>query len=137
MKNVKQFITAMAVVMFASGVSAQLSPKGAGSDKDKHGCKGSAGYTFSVIKNDCVRVFEQKIQLKEVDNKKSYTSNAAIILSEDGKKAELFLPSSDGSLVLDKIASKKAVTYKKGQYTLTKNKNAYTLKLANKVVFKS
>ncbi|MDN3693547.1 hypothetical protein QWZ06_15270 [Chryseobacterium tructae] len=137
MKNVKQFITAMAVVMFATGASAQLSPKGAGSDKDKHGCKGSAGYTFSVIKNDCVRIFEEKIQLKEVDTKKSYTSNAAVILSEDGKKAEIFLPSSDGSLVLDKIASKKAVVYKKGQYSLTKNKNAYTLKLANKVVFKS
>lgn len=137
MKNVKQFITAMAVVMFASGVSAQLSPKGAGSDKDKHGCKGSAGYTFSILKNDCVRIFEEKIQLKEVDNKKSYTSNAAVILSEDAKKAEIFLPSSDGSLVLDKIASKKAVTYKKGQYTLTKNKNAYTLKLANKIIFKS
>lgn len=137
MKNVKQFITAMAVVMFASGVSAQLTPKGAGSDKDKHGCKGSAGYTFSVIKNDCVRVFEEKIQLKEVDNKKTYTSNASVILSEDGKKAEIFLPSSDGSLVLDKIASKKVVAYKKGKYTLTKNKNAYTLKLANKIVFKS
>ncbi|UHO40551.1 hypothetical protein H5J24_11640 [Chryseobacterium capnotolerans] len=137
MKNVKQFITAMAVVMFASGVSAQLTPKGAGSDKDKHGCKGSAGYTFSVIKNDCVRIFEEKIQLKEVDNKKTYTSNASVILSEDGKKAEIFLPSSDGSLVLDKIASKKVVAYKKGKYTLTKNKNAYTLKLANKIVFKS
>lgn len=137
MKNVKQFITAIAVVMFASGLSAQLSPKGAGSDKDKHGCKGSAGYTFSVLKNDCVRVFEEKIQLKEVDNKKTYTSNAAVILSEDGKKAEIFLPESEGSLVLNKTASKKTVTYKKGQYVLTKNKTAYTLKLANKVVFKS
>lgn len=139
MKNTKFLITAMTVVMFASGVSAQITPKGAGSDKDKHGCKGSAGYTFSVIKNDCVRLFEQKIQLKEVDSRKSYTSNAAIILSEDGKKAELFLPSSDGSLILEKTASKKAVVYRKGQYTLTKvkNKNAYTLKLANKLVFKS
>ncbi|WP_229047842.1 hypothetical protein [Chryseobacterium arthrosphaerae] len=137
MKNVKIFITAMTVLMFASGVSAQLSPKGAGSDKDKHGCKGSAGYTFSVLKNDCVRLFEQKIQLKEVDNKKSYTSNAAIIMSEDGKQAELFLPESEGSLVLDRKVSKKAVIYTKGKYTLTKVKNTYTLKLANKLVFKS
>ncbi len=136
MKNVKNLITAMAVVVFASGVSAQLVPKG-GADKDKHGCKGSAGYTFSVLKNDCVRVFEQKIQLKEVDNKKTYTSNAAVIMSEDGAKAELFMPSSDGSLVLDKVASKKAIVYKKGKYTLTKVKNTYTLKLANKLVFKS
>lgn len=136
MKNVKFLITAVTVITFSSGVSAQLVPKG-GSDKDNHGCKGSAGYTFSVIKNDCVRLFEQKIQLKEVDNKKSYTSNAAIIMSEDGSKAELFLPSSDGSLVLEKVPSKKAVVYKKGKYTLTKVKNAYTLRLANKLVFKS
>lgn len=137
MKNAKFLLTAMTVVMFSANASAQLTPKGAGSDKDKHGCKGSAGYTFSVIKNDCVRLFEEKIQLKEVDTKKSYKSNAAVILSEDGKKAELFLPSSDGSLVLDKVASKKAVAYKKGQYNLTKVKNGYVLKLANKVVFKS
>ena len=137
MKNAKFLITAIAVVMCASGVSAQLVPKGAGSDKDKHGCKGSAGYTFSVIKNDCVRLFDQKIQLKEVDNKKTYTSNATVILSEDGAKAELFMPSSDGSLVLDKVVSKKAVLYKKGKYTLAKVKNTYTLKLANKLVFKS
>ncbi|REC45502.1 hypothetical protein DRF67_16120 [Chryseobacterium pennipullorum] len=127
----------MASVLFTSGAWAQLSPKGAGSDKDKHGCKGSAGYTFSVLKKDCVRLFEEKIQLKEVDSRKSYISNATIILSEDGKEAELFLPESEGSLVLERKASKKAVVYKKGQYTLTKIKNSYTLKLARKTVFKS
>nr|WP_315027683.1 hypothetical protein [uncultured Chryseobacterium sp.] len=137
MKNAKLLITAIAVVLFSSSAMAQLSPKGPGSDKDKHGCKGSAGYTFSVIKNDCVRLFEQPVQLKEVDSKKSYTSNASIIFSEDEKKAELFLPESNGSLILDKVASKKAIVYKKGKYTLTKVKKAYTLKLANKIVFKS
>jgi hypothetical protein len=44
-----------------------------GGDKDVHGCKASAGYTYSQIKNDCVRVFEQKIKLKEVSSDKSYT----------------------------------------------------------------
>ncbi|WP_246008638.1 hypothetical protein [Chryseobacterium lactis] len=138
MKNAKLLITAMTVVLFSSTVSAQLVPKGGvGSDKDKHGCKGSAGFTFSVLKNDCIRLFEQKIQLKEVDSKKSYTSNATVIFSEDEQKAELFLPSSEGSLILDKVNSKKAVVYKKGKYHLTKVKNSYTLKLANKLVFKS
>ncbi|WP_228451983.1 hypothetical protein [Chryseobacterium sp. G0186] len=137
MKNAKLLITAITVVMFASSASAQITPKGAGSDKDAHGCKGSAGYSFSVIKNDCVRLFDEKIQLKEVDSKKSYTSNATIIFSQDGEKAELFLPASHGSLILEKEASKKAVVYKKGKYVLTKVKNRYVLKLANKIVFKS
>lgn len=137
MQNTKLLGTAIAMMMFSSTAFAQLAPKGLGSDKDKHGCKASAGYTFSVIKNDCVRLFEQSIQLKEVDSKKSYTSNATIILSDDGQKAELFLPASEGSLILDKGASKKNTVYKKGKYTLTKVKKIYTLKLANKTVFKS
>ncbi|KFF74786.1 hypothetical protein HX13_12270 [Chryseobacterium sp. P1-3] len=126
----------MAVVLFTSGISAQKTVM-PGSDTDKHGCKGSAGYTFSVIKNDCVRLFEQKIQLKEVASRKSYTSGAAVILSTDEKKAELFLPSATGSIVLSKVSSRNAVVYKKGQYTLTRMKDTYTLKKSNKIIFKS
>ncbi|AKK73977.1 hypothetical protein OK18_16435 [Chryseobacterium gallinarum] len=136
MKNVKHAIAAMAVVLFTSGISAQKTVM-PGSDTDKHGCKGSAGYTFSVIKNDCVRLFEQKIQLKEVASRKSYTSGAAVILSTDEKKAELFLPSATGSIVLSKVSSRNAVVYKKGQYTLTRMKDTYTLKKSNKIIFKS
>lgn len=136
MKNVKHAIAAMAVVLFTSGISAQKTVM-PGSDTDKHGCKGSAGYTFSVIKNDCVRLFEQKIQLKEVASRKSYTSGAAVILSTDEKKAELFLPSATGSIVLSKVSSRNAVVYKKGQYTLTRMKDTYTLKKSKKIIFKS
>ncbi|WP_228460472.1 hypothetical protein [Chryseobacterium gallinarum] len=136
MKNVKHAIAAMAVVLFTSGISAQKTVM-PGSDMDKHGCKGSAGYTFSVIKNDCVRLFEQKIQLKEVASRKSYTSGAAVILSTDEKKAELFLPSATGSIVLSKVSSRNAVVYKKGQYTLTRMKDTYTLKKSKKIIFKS
>ncbi|MET3036820.1 hypothetical protein ABXT08_11990 [Chryseobacterium sp. NRRL B-14859] len=136
MKNVKYVIAAMAVVLFTSGISAQKTAM-PGSDTDKHGCKGSAGYTFSIIKNDCIRLFEQKIQLKEVASKKSYTSGAAVILSTDEKKAELFLPSSAGSIVLSKVPAKNAVVYKKGQYTLTRTKDMYTLKKSNRIIFKS
>ncbi|MCY1662277.1 hypothetical protein [Chryseobacterium sp. SL1] len=53
-----------------------------GGDKDVHGCKASAGYTYSQIKNDCVRVFEQKIKLKEVSSDKSYTTSTAVIFSK-------------------------------------------------------
>jgi len=31
-----------------------------GGDRDAHGCIGSAGYTYSQIKKDCVRTFEQR-----------------------------------------------------------------------------
>jgi hypothetical protein len=37
-----------------------------GGDRDVHGCKGSAGYTYSQIRNNVCGVFDQKIKLKEV-----------------------------------------------------------------------
>ncbi len=55
-----------------------------GGDKDAHGCIGSAGYTYSQIKKDCVRTFEQKIKLKEVATNGDYM--AAVIFSKDMKK---------------------------------------------------
>lgn len=135
MKSIKFLMATAMVIVFAFGASAQMIPKGG--DKDQHGCIESAGYTFSVIKNNCVRLFDEKIQLQEIVSKKPYTSNAAVILSEDGKKAELFLPLSEKSIVLAKAASKNTVVYKKGKYSLTKTKDIYTLKKSNKIIFKS
>src|SRR5687767_2417267 len=38
-----------------------------GGDKDEHGCIGSAGYTWSVVKDSCIRLFERGIKLDPVD----------------------------------------------------------------------
>ena len=35
-----------------------------GNDRDADGCIGSAGYTWSQIKKDCIRLFEEKVQLR-------------------------------------------------------------------------
>ena len=138
MKTTKFLLmTAMVVISFASFSYAQTAPKIVGGDRDKHGCIGSAGYTFSVLKKDCVRLFEQKIQLKEVDPKGSFTSNTAVILSENHKKAEIFLPSSKSSTILTATRLGKRATWKKGNLTLLKNEKGYILKKANKVIFSS
>ncbi|MCY0969370.1 hypothetical protein [Chryseobacterium wangxinyae] len=63
-----------------------------GGDKDVHGCIGSAGYTYSQIKNTCVRVFEQKIKLNDVSSDKSYNSMTAVIFSKNMTRAEVFIP---------------------------------------------
>ena len=34
-----------------------------GGDSDEHGCKGSAGYSWSIVKNECIRLFESGIRL--------------------------------------------------------------------------
>jgi len=34
-----------------------------GGDKDEHGCLGSAGYSWCVVKNKCLRVWEEKCEV--------------------------------------------------------------------------
>jgi len=105
-----------------------------GGDKDAHGCIGSAGYTYSQIKNDCVRVFEQKIKLTEVKPKGSSTSMAAVIFSKDLKKAEVFLPGSSKNLILTRLG--KGKTWKNGSYILVPyKKSGYQLKKDNIIIY--
>ncbi|UKB82247.1 hypothetical protein LF887_14665 [Chryseobacterium sp. MEBOG06] len=108
-----------------------------GGDRDAHGCIGSAGYTYSQIKKDCVRVFEQKIKLTEVAPKGSSTSMAAVIFSKDKNKAEVFVKDTGaGSIILTR-AGGKAKAWKNGDYILVPyKKNGYQLKKDNVVIYR-
>lgn len=107
-----------------------------GGDRDSHGCIGSAGYTYSQVKKDCVRVFEQKIKLKEVKPEGSFTSMTAVIFNEDKSKAEVFLPNMKESLILTKFGRANSKTWKNGSYTLVHyKKTGYQLKKDKKVIY--
>ncbi|MFN5416258.1 MAG: hypothetical protein ACK5B9_04315 [Flavobacteriia bacterium] len=69
-----------------------------GNDADEHGCKNSAGYTWSILKNECVRIFEAGSSFISVD--KSQSLGAFVIISSDNKQTEIFLPTSKTSLIL-------------------------------------
>lgn len=74
-----------------------------GGDRDKHGCIPSAGYTWSILKNNCVRLFEEKgVSMEPVDNKESYVSVAVVLFDETRTKAELFLPTDKESILLER-----------------------------------
>lgn len=73
-----------------------------GADKDAHGCIASAGYTWSSLKDSCVRPFEQ-IQLDIIDNKESYETAAFLIVDEKKQAAEVFLKESPESIVLKHV----------------------------------
>ena len=105
-----------------------------GSDRDAHGCIGSAGYTYSILKNSCIRVFEEKIKLNEVDpGGGSYI--VAVIFSKDKKKAEIFMAEQKEGLILTRKG-------KTNKYVLTKEKleltvsRGYYLRKAGKLVYK-
>lgn len=123
-------IILLSALFTASFSGAQQKTPVAGGDQDSHGCKGSAGYTYSQIKKDCIRIFEQKIKLTEVKPVGSSTSVTVVVFSSDMKKAEIFLPGQNtGSLILTRLGKGKAwknadyilVPYKKSGYQLKKN----------------
>ena len=58
-----------------------------GGDSDAHGCIGSAGYQWSVLKKECIRAFELKIKFQ---NLKVASQGGWLLLSDDKQKAEFF-----------------------------------------------
>lgn len=65
-----------------------------GNDKDSHGCIGSAGYTWSPLRNECIRVFEAGTRLDPQAAVADKTVSAFVVFaaSGDDRKAEVFLP---------------------------------------------
>ena len=59
-----------------------------GGDRDKHGCIGSAGYQWSEVQQDCIRVFEKGIRMKAVDGSQS----AFIVFSPDSTQLQCLFP---------------------------------------------
>ncbi|SHG05177.1 hypothetical protein [Chryseobacterium vrystaatense] len=111
-----------------------------GGDRDVHGCIGSAGYTYSQIKNVCVKVFAQKIKLKEVNSDKSSTSMTAVIFSKDMKRAEVFIPDGNAkSIILEREGKSKlwkSGSYIKETYVLVPYKKAgYQIKKDDVVIY--
>ena len=66
-----------------------------GNDIDANGCKGSAGYQWSKLKNECIKTFELPIQLTN----KQQTFSAGVFITSDLQKAEVF--TMDGVYILN------------------------------------
>ncbi|MDZ7900749.1 MAG: hypothetical protein U5N85_22315 [Arcicella sp.] len=123
----KQIFSIVIVLMLCSSklMLAQDAAKSpiVGNDKDKYGCIGSAGYTWSVLKKDCVRSFEltntdeNAIELVSIDN----TQKMTVLFSSDKKKVEVFY--SGGNKVVNKST--------KGNFYVLKNDKNGVEKLIN------
>lgn len=131
------FTTAAFLLAIVSASSAQpvkdKRPR-PGSDRDAHGCKTSAGYTFSALKRHCVRLFEQPVQLQEVNNRKSYNADATVIFSDDNKRAEVFIPGTRSGAILLRTGRQGSFIWQKGDLSLLQ-RNGYILKQNGKTIF--
>ena len=86
-----------------------------GSDKDEHGCVGSAGYVWSEVKKDCIRPFEAGLKI------------TYIVFAADSVQAELYTPESEGSILLERADNQWkndtiSVSCKNGQWSISKQK---------------
>ena len=104
-----------------------------GGDRDAHGCIGSAGYTYSILKNDCIRIFEQEIKLSCTSETIGVGSQTAVVFSSDKKKAEVFLSFTETKILIRR-GKKGNYVWKQDDLTLlTKNKK-YSLLKAGKII---
>ena len=102
-----------------------------GSDEDGHGCETSAGYTWSQLRKQCVRVFETAILLRPI---KPDTMAAFVIFDLENKNAEIFVVTEPSSIIL----SRQSATYQKSDWKLTSSTpGKYILSKGTEVLFES
>ena len=63
-----------------------------GDDKDEHGCIASAGYTWSEVQKDCIRLWEKGDRLASFDGAEN---TLFIVCSRDSTQVELFFSEAD------------------------------------------
>lgn len=104
-----------------------------GADKDENGCLVSAGFTWSVLRNECVRIFEigYRLNPKQVNPDEAVFS-AFVIFDKDKEQVELFLPDFENSFIL--VEDQKGI-YKNDKYVF--DSNEFILKTNNVVTYEA
>lgn len=84
-----------------------------GADKDKYGCLTTAGYTWSVLNEECIRLFEVAFALQPVKNPENNDAVlvAYALFSQDGMQAEVFFPGDEDSKIFIRVADDKPWIY--------------------------
>ena len=119
------------LVAIGSLMACNAPQKVVGNDQDKHGCKGSAGQTWSELKQNCIQVFNEGTRLNPIDvQKDEAVISAFLVFNGDLSKAELFL-SDKPNVILNKIQDG---NYTAGKYVY--NSSESTLYIDGKAVYK-
>lgn len=105
-----------------------------GNDKDANGCVTSAGYKWSVLRKECIRVLEEGYRLNAIDDlhDEDTSYSAFVIFEKDGDRAELYLPEEPKGILLEKKSKNGA--YKNKVWSLQSG-NGYTLKKNDSIIY--
>lgn len=72
-----------------------------GSDRNPHGCIGSAGYSWSPVRAECIRIWEKGVVLEDSTLNTNWAKNYAVF-SVDQTKAELHLAGHEDHPILER-----------------------------------
>ncbi len=103
-----------------------------GGDKDNNGCLTSAGYTWSKVREDCIRPWEEAITMNVTDTSTNFETAAFVLIDSTKQQAELFLKEEDESILLDSISP---LLYKNKQYTLAQENHCWSLIHQNETLY--
>ena len=97
------FLLLMCISLLFTGCGNSQSKKSEGNkvgdDKDAHGCIASAGYTWSEVLKDCIRLWEKGVRVEDVADKEKA---AYIVFSPDSLQVELFFSDDRPNEILDR-----------------------------------
>lgn len=106
-------------------LSARQATGTAGGNGEAKGCIGSAGYTWSHLHNQCIRIFESGIRLEPKHRSLDKTQSAfAVFAPADESLVEMFLPGR-APFILARDGDKQS--WRDGAYVLTRTKRSYAL----------
>lgn len=121
-------IAALALLLASCSTNDAGSPM-VGSDTDEHGCKASAGYQWSQLRSECIRIFESGIRLDPQAPDLDPAASAFVVFKSDTDQAqaEVFLPGQDTSALLPQVSGDEAGRWENADLSLTRSQEQYAL----------
>ena len=119
-----RMLTALLAVLLLTACSHPTIGKLVGNDRDDHGCKGSAGYTWSYALHDCVRLWEVGKRFNEGPQQ------VFLVFSADSLFAEIFTE-QEGSIICKRKKGTQTWKHTKGEETVSINNGITCVKVNN------
>ncbi len=132
----------VAPVASASAATPEDPPDLAGGDRDAHGCMASAGYLYSALRKECIRIFEKGIALDPVPLPKGSEAviSASIVFAGDdhtvakNESVEIMVPKEGTSVVLMRAKKSSEYTKEGSPFTVTYGK-MWEIKKGGKTIY--
>lgn len=126
----------------AAATTPEDPPDLAGGDRDAHGCMASAGYLYSALRKECIRIFEKGIALDPVPLPKGSEAviSASLVFAGDdhtvakNESVEIIVPKEATSVVLTRAKKSSEYTKEGSPFTVTYGKK-WEIKKGGKTIY--